>query len=99
MVEVHPRVARTARINLRVEPEADELLRYAASRQHKSLSAFLLDSALERAREVLEEDRQVVLQVEEFNRVLDELDRPAHVVGPLLRLAERVATQADSRQP
>lgn len=95
MTEAQPRSTRSARVNLRVEPGADELLRYAASRQHRSLSAFLLDSALDRARELLEEDRQVVLQVEELNRVLDDLDRPAHVVTPLLRLAERVASRVE----
>jgi uncharacterized protein (DUF1778 family) len=59
---------RSERINLRVEPEADELLRAAARAQHKSLSAFMVESALERAREIMDVERRIVLQAEEFDR-------------------------------
>jgi uncharacterized protein (DUF1778 family) len=82
---------RSQRINLRVEPEADELLREAARIEHKSLSAFLMESALERARQVLEADRRIVIPDDEFDRIFDELARPARVVEPLLELAERSA--------
>lgn len=60
---------------------------------HKSLSGFMLDSALERAHQVMDEERRLVLQAEEFDRVLEQLDRPAQLVAPLVRLAERVARQ------
>ena len=53
---------RSERINLRVEPEADELLRAAARAQHKSLSAFMVESALERAQQVMDAERRIVLQ-------------------------------------
>jgi uncharacterized protein (DUF1778 family) len=82
---------RSERINLRVEPEVDEVLRHAASLEHKSLSAFMLDAACERARAVVEEQRRIELSAEEFTRVLDELDRPAQVVAPIVALVERAA--------
>lgn len=85
---------RSERINIRVEPEVDQLLRRAASAQHKSLTAFMIDAAWERAQVVLEDQRHLEVRAEEFDRVLDELDRPAQVVAPLFRLAERVARQS-----
>ncbi len=84
---------RSDRINLRVEPEVDQYLRHAASLEHKTLSAFMLDAAWERARIVVEEQRRIQLSAGEFSRILDELDRPAEVVAPLLKLAERAANR------
>jgi len=86
-------VRRSQRINLRVEAEADELLRAAARLERKSLSSFLLESALERAHQVLEAERRLELRAEEFDRIVDELDRPARVVTPLLKLVVRGAGQ------
>lgn len=82
---------RSERINLRVKPELDSFLRCAAEMEHKSLSAFMLDAAVERANQTVEENRRLVLSAAEFSRVLDELDRPAVVIEPLLKLADRVA--------
>lgn len=84
-------VRRSQRINLRVESEADELLRAAARLERKSLSAFLLESALERAHQVLEAERRLELRAEEFDRIVDELNRPGRVVTPLLKVVARVA--------
>ena len=80
------------RINLRVEPEADEILRAAAHAQHTSLSAFMLESALERAQQVLDAERRLVLRAEEFDRIMEELDRPGRVVTPLMGVAERASS-------
>jgi uncharacterized protein (DUF1778 family) len=82
---------RSQRINLRVDCEADELLRAAARLERKSLSAFMVDSALNRAHEVLDAERRLVLRAEEFDRIVDELDRPGRVVPPLLKLVARVS--------
>src|SRR6478672_3415206 len=86
---------RSERINLRVEPEADELLRAAARAQHKSLSAFMVESALERAQQVMDAERRIVLQAQEFDRIVDELERPGRILAPLVDVAKRVA-YADS---
>lgn len=85
---------RSERINIRVEPKVDQLLRRAACVQHKSLTAFMIDAAWERAEMVLADQRRLEVRAEEFDRVLDELDRPAEVVAPLLRMAERVARRS-----
>jgi uncharacterized protein (DUF1778 family) len=82
---------RSERINLRVDPEVDALLREAAALEHKSLSAFLLDAAREKAERTLDAYRRIEVSAEEFDRIEAELERPAQVVEPLLRLAERVA--------
>ena len=87
--ETAPR--RSERINLRVEPEADVLLRAAARAEHKSLSAFMVESALERARQVMDAERRIVLQAEEFDRIVDELERPGRVVASLADVARRSA--------
>ena len=92
MTERVPAVRRSQRINLRVESEADELLRAAARLERKSLSSFLMDSALERAHQVLEAQRRLELRAEEFDRIVDELERPGRVVTPLLKLVTRVAS-------
>jgi uncharacterized protein (DUF1778 family) len=85
-----PAGQRSERINLRVAPEVDAVLREAAAARHKSLSAFLLDAALEEAHATLEEQRRVRVRAETFDRLLDELERPGHVVEPLLGLIRRV---------
>jgi uncharacterized protein (DUF1778 family) len=82
---------RSERINLRVGAEADHLLRAAAHAQHKSLSAFMVESALDRAQQVMDAERRIVLQAEEFDRIVDELERPGRVVTPLVEVAERDA--------
>jgi uncharacterized protein (DUF1778 family) len=82
---------RSQRINLRVDSEADELLRTAARLERKSLSAFMVESALNRAHEVLDAERRLEIRAEEFDRIVDELDRPGRVITPLLKLVARVS--------
>ncbi|WP_305910366.1 DUF1778 domain-containing protein (plasmid) [Methylomarinum sp. Ch1-1] len=55
---------RTDRIDLRVYPEAKEALQAAALR-HKSVSEFILDSALDTADEVLADRRHFGLNAEQ----------------------------------
>lgn len=88
---------RSERINFRVDPEADELFREAAMLEGKSLSAFLLDAARERAERTIAEQRRIEVSAAEFARVLDELDRPAQVVAPLADLIDRLGRSAARR--
>lgn len=88
---------RTARINLRVDPEVDDVLRRAAAIERKSLSAFMLDAARSHAEQAVAKERTLQLREAEFARVLDELDRPARVVEPVLKLADRVAQRIAAR--
>lgn len=82
---------RSSRLNMRVSPEALELLRSAAAKQEQDLSAFVLGAAMERARAVLLEDQvlrlspQAILQLE---HALDEQD--ARAPGALIDLIRSV---------
>jgi uncharacterized protein (DUF1778 family) len=91
---------RSERINLRLEADADDILRAAANSQHQSLSAFILEAALDRAQQVLDSERRLVLQAEEFDRIMDELERSGRAVGPLLRAAgEATSSTRERRRP
>ena len=47
-------MTRTARIELRAEPEREERIREAARLANQSVSSFVLDAASERAEEILQ---------------------------------------------
>ena len=51
----------------------------------------MVESALERAQQVMDAERRIVLQAEEFDRIVEELERPGRVVTPLVEVAERAA--------
>jgi uncharacterized protein (DUF1778 family) len=66
--------AKTARIDLRMTPQAKALLEQAAKARHKTLSEFVLDQSLSAAEETLADRRLFLLddaQWAEFNRLLD----------------------------
>lgn len=88
---------RTSRISLRVDPQVDEDLRYAAALEHKTLTAFMLDAARDRAEQTVSRRRVMELSEADLVRVLDELDRPGEVVEPLVKVAERVMRRIEER--
>ena len=57
---------RSERINLRATAGMDAFLRRAAAIEHKTLSAFLLEAGLEKARTVVEQERQLTLSLMDF---------------------------------
>jgi|GEM_PF-693596 len=65
-----PEPGRTSRLNMRISPEALNVIKSAAERQQQDVSAFVLGAAMERARAILIEDQvlqlspQAVLQLE-----------------------------------
>jgi len=65
---------RTDRIDLRLYPEAKEALQAAASLRHKSVSEFILDSALGAADEVLADRRQFGLDAEQWEAFQTAMD-------------------------
>lgn len=66
-----PEPGRSARLNMRISPEALTLIRSAADVQQQDVTAFVLGAAMERARAVLLEEKvlrlspHAVLQLEE----------------------------------
>jgi len=65
------------RINLRTTPERKQYIAKAASYCDTTLSAFLLDSAEQRAREVMKEQTQIQLTSKDwqaFEKILDKAE-------------------------
>ena len=79
---------RTDRIDLRVYPEAKEALQAAAALRHKSVSEFILDSALGVADEVLADRRQFGLNAEQWEAFQIALDAPPQTLPRIEKLMQ-----------
>jgi uncharacterized protein (DUF1778 family) len=78
--------SRRHRIEVRVTPEQDALIRHAAGLADETVTAFVLGTATERARRMLEAQRTVTLPNEAFDRFYAALDDPETVVPELVEL-------------
>ena len=86
-------MARTARIELRAEPERESRIREAARLANQSVSSFVLDAASERAEEVLRAATSTTVPADyfdELNRALDEPTAPSPGLQRAARRARRV---------
>ena len=83
--------AKSARINLRLNPESFETMRAAASVQQQDLTSFVLGAAMERARAVLAEDRLLRLTPHEVNQLEQALDSEPEVVPQLMAFIPRIS--------
>lgn len=70
------RTLRTEKLDLRVSSSAKRMLEAAASVSNRSLSAFVLESALARADEALADRRAFPLSRAKWNDFLAALDAP-----------------------
>ena len=66
---------KTARLDVRAEPERAERITAAAAVAHQSVSAFMLDAAADRAEEVLDRSTATALRDEHFDRSLGRVGR------------------------
>jgi uncharacterized protein (DUF1778 family) len=82
--------AKSARINLRLNPESLETIRAAATVQQQDLTSFVLGAAMERARLVLAEDRLLRLTSHEVNQLERALDADPEVIPQLRALIRRI---------
>ena len=82
---------KSARINARLNPEALETIRAAASVQQQDLTSFVLGAAMERARAVLTEDRLLRLTPHEVSQLERALDSEPEVVPQLKALIRRLS--------
>ncbi len=82
-------MTRTARIELRAEPEREQRIRLAAELADQSMTAFVLDAATERADEVIAAATTTTVPADFFDALLAALDRPAEPNEPLTRAARR----------
>ena len=77
---------RTSKLDLRLSPEAKRTLNAAALAQHRSVSQFVLDSALARAEETLAHRRRFELEAEQWSAFMAALDAPPRDLPRLRRL-------------
>ena len=80
---------KTARVNLRVAPADDVLLRRAADLLGETLSEFLIESGRERAERLVADRTRFVLDNAAWTAFNDALDRPAEVKPELRELFAR----------
>jgi len=79
---------RNEKLDLRLTPSAKRVLHVAAAAAHRSVSEFVLESALARAEETLPDRRHFGLsaaQWEAFHRALSARPRPAPRLARLLK--------------
>lgn len=81
-----PRTLRTEKLDLRVSSKTKRTLEAAASVSNRSVSAFVLDSALARAEEALADRRTFNLPKAKWTEFLAALDAPARPLPRMHRL-------------
>jgi uncharacterized protein (DUF1778 family) len=80
------RVVRSSKLDLRLSPEAKQRLQAAAQAAHRSVSEFVLESALARAEETLADRTRFGLDAEQWRAFLAALDAPPRELPRLARL-------------
>lgn len=80
------RMSRTAKLDLRLTPEAKQTLQAAALATHCSVSEFVLESALSRAEEALADRQRFGLDAGQWKAFLAALDAPPRDHPRLRRL-------------
>jgi len=81
--------SRRHRLEVRVTPEQDALIREAADLEDTTVTTFVLDTVTAKARRVLKAHQDLVQSNEAFDRFIAELDKPAKPVPELVELFER----------
>ena len=79
---------RTEKLDVRVSPSAKAKLQAAASAVHRSMSDFVMESALSRAEETLADRRVFGLNAEKWAAFQAALDEPAHSLPRLQALLD-----------
>jgi uncharacterized protein (DUF1778 family) len=86
-------MAKTKRIEFRVEPEKERRIRHAAELADESLSSFLVSAALDRAEQVKAEASATVVPSDFFDALhaaLDESPQPNEALTRAARGSRRV---------
>jgi uncharacterized protein (DUF1778 family) len=87
-------LVKSKRIEARVSPEEDFVIRAAAERRSETLSEFLVESALVRAQTEMADRTLVTLEPDAWSDFAAALDEPPVVNEKLARAAERARTFA-----
>lgn len=80
------RVVRSSKLDLRLTPEAKEKLQAAARAAHRSVTEFVLESAMVRADETLAGRTRFELDADQWQLFLAALDAPPRELPRLARL-------------
>lgn len=89
---------RTTKLDLRLSPKAKQTLAAAARASHRSVSQFVLESALSRAEETLVERRHFELNAMQWEAFMAALDAPPREV-PRLRQLFRQPSPFETAEP
>ena len=81
--------SRRHRLEVRVTPEQDALIRQAADLEDTTVTAFVLDTVTTKARRVVKQNQDLVLSNDAFDRFIAELDKPAKPVPELVELFKK----------
>ena len=80
------KTTRTEKLDLRLTAEAKRILASAAAAERRSLSDFVLDSALGRAEETLADRRSFNLNAESWQEFIAALDAPTRDMPRMRKL-------------
>ena len=86
MSDAAVRPSKRYRLEMRVSPEQESLIRHAAELKGTTVTAFVLDTVTAQASSVIEAHRDLVLSNEAFDRFIAELDKPEAPVPELVEL-------------
>lgn len=86
-------MAKTARIELRAEPEQEERIRVAARLVNQSMTAFMVTAAVERADEVIAKWTTTTVPADFFDDLLAALDAPSERNEALSAAVRRYRTE------
>jgi uncharacterized protein (DUF1778 family) len=90
-------MAKTARIELRAEPEQEERIRTAARLSNQSMTSFVIRAAVERADEVIANWSTTTVSAEFFDQLLVALDAPVQKNESLGNAVRRYKTARDQQ--
>lgn len=93
MTSTTPTTDRTARLNMRIAPDALDTIREAAAAQQQDVTSFVLGAAMERARDVLMSDRVMRLTPAEMDQIEAALDEEPRVIPELAEAIRKVREQ------
>lgn len=93
-----PRVNRTEKLDIRLTAKAKLTLTAAAQAQRRSLSEFVLESALGRAEETLADRRVFQLPPEQWEAFVTALDAPPQDLPRLRKLLETPGVFSDDER-
>lgn len=84
--------AKSEKLDLRLTPDAKRLLQSAAAATHRSVSEFVLQSAMAKAEETLPDRLRFGLDAESWQAFQDALDAPPRVLPRLAKLLAKPST-------